>query len=380
MKKYSVFIGRLQPIHFGHIKIIKEALSQTDQLIIVLGGHNLSLTPRNPWTTSERRNMIRLACENEGIDFSRIRITAVENNSYNDQAWLRNVRKAVEHTILSEWFSDSFEIYLIGHKKDSTSFYIDLFPGWKNIGVSNHKGLNATDLRKMIFESMGPVGALTSAATDLNIEDYLPGSVEHYIAEWADTEVAERLRREFVMVENYKKDWIPGGKKLLIDPSRANSETGENYPIEVQVGPPYPVSFNTVDAIVVQAGHILMITRGAMPGEGLLALPGGFVDPSETLLDACLRELQEETKIDVPERTLRRCVVKAETFDDPHRSQRGRTINRGFFIDLGAKGRLPKVKGSDDAVKAQWIPIDKLDGNKIFEDHHSIIKFFLGIE
>jgi bifunctional NMN adenylyltransferase/nudix hydrolase len=379
MKKYSVFIGRLQPIHFGHIKIIKEALSQTDQLIIVLGGHNLSLTPRNPWTTDERRKMIQLACEDEGIDFSRIRITAVENNSYNDQAWLRNVRKAVEHTILSEWSPDPFEVNLIGHKKDRTSFYIDLFPGWGNIGVSNHNGLNATDLREIIFEEMGPYSGFNNKL-GLKAIDYLPPSVENYIAKWADTEIAERLRREYVMIREYKKDWIPGGKKLFIDPSRTNSETGENYPIEVQVGPPYPVSFNTVDAIVVQAGHILMITRGAMPGEGLLALPGGFVDPSETLLDACLRELQEETKIDVPERTLRRCVVKAETFDDPHRSQRGRTINRGFFIDLGAKGRLPKVKGSDDAVKAQWIPIDKLDGNKIFEDHHSIIKFFLGIE
>ena len=56
----------------------------------------------------------------------------------------------------------------------------------------------------------------------------------------------------------------------------------------------------TVDAVVVQSGHILLVKRGDMPGKGLWALPGGFLNQEETMLDGAIRELKEETKIKVP--------------------------------------------------------------------------------
>ncbi len=141
---------------------------------------------------------------------------------------------------------------------------------------------------------------------------------------------------------------------------------------------PFPPTFMTVDAVVVQSGHILLVKRGDMPGKGLWALPGGFLNQDETMLDGAIRELKEETKIKVPVPVLKGSIKGSKTFDAPNRSSRGRTITQAFHIDLGV-GELPKVKGSDDAEKAFWVPFKDVKQEKMFEDHFFIIDNFLNI-
>jgi len=95
--------------------------------------------------------------------------------------------------------------------------------------------------------------------------------------------------------------------------------------------------------------------------------------------DAALRELKEETGIKVPEKVLRGSIVSNRVFDAPDRSQRGRTITHAIHIALeDGEWNLPKVKGSDDAARAKWIPISRLNSEEIFEDHFDIIQYFLG--
>lgn len=53
-----------------------------------------------------------------------------------------------------------------------------------------------------------------------------------------------------------------------------------------------------VGAVAVRDGSILLIRRGTPPGEGLWSVPGGRVQRGETLADAVLRELREETGLD----------------------------------------------------------------------------------
>lgn len=141
----------------------------------------------------------------------------------------------------------------------------------------------------------------------------------------------------------------------------------------------YPPIFSTADAIVICSGHVLMIKRRAEPGRGLWALPGGYVNAKtdKSVEDAAIRELREETLIKVPAPVLRGSIVRSKVFDAIDRSPRGRIITHAFYIQL-PDGELPKVKGSDDAEKARWVPIAEVRSEECFEDHYEIIMTFLG--
>jgi bifunctional NMN adenylyltransferase/nudix hydrolase len=99
------------------------------------------------------------------------------------------------------------------------------------------------------------------------------------------------------------------------------------------------------------------------------------------MLDGAIRELKEETKIKVPVPVLKGSIKESKTFDAPNRSTRGRTITQAFYIDLGFDEKLPKVKGSDDAEKAFWVPLNEVvaQRDKFFEDHFHIISYFTKI-
>ncbi|MCX8187316.1 MAG: nicotinamide-nucleotide adenylyltransferase [Nitrososphaeria archaeon] len=67
----GLFVGRFQPPHLGHMHAIKAALSQSDELIIVIGSAQYSYTFENPFTAGERIEMLKLALIEEGIEISR---------------------------------------------------------------------------------------------------------------------------------------------------------------------------------------------------------------------------------------------------------------------------------------------------------------------
>ena len=144
---------------------------------------------------------------------------------------------------------------------------------------------------------------------------------------------------------------------------------------------PYAPTFVTVDAVVTMKGHVLLIRRKQSPGRGLWALPGGFIDQENPLVDNVIRELREETRISVPNNKLKDCITKMITVDDPYRSKRGRTITHAAHINLDKLPdndiqQLPTVRGCDDAEKARWFTFSEvLDfGSTLFEDHAEIIK------
>ncbi len=59
----GLFIGRFQPLHLGHVSIIKTALGQVDELILGIGSAECSYTAKDPFTAGERMEMLLRASE-----------------------------------------------------------------------------------------------------------------------------------------------------------------------------------------------------------------------------------------------------------------------------------------------------------------------------
>jgi len=65
--KESIFIGRFQPLHKGHMSAIKHILSKDGQVTILIGSSDQGGTKDNPFSLNERRDMLEKSLENEGI-------------------------------------------------------------------------------------------------------------------------------------------------------------------------------------------------------------------------------------------------------------------------------------------------------------------------
>jgi len=131
----------------------------------------------------------------------------------------------------------------------------------------------------------------------------------------------------------------------------------------------YPRAALTVDAIVFVKSEttisVLLIERGREPFKNKWALPGGFVDLDETLEKACIRELEEETGLQVEK------MQQFRAYDAIDRDPRHRTISVVYSVQLA--GKMP-VKGNDDAAQARWFSIDDLP--ELAFDHAEILNDF----
>lgn len=343
---YLVFIGRFQPAHNAHIEIIREALSRANEVIICIGSAFQPRTPKDPFTAAERATMIGRAFSDEEV--SRLNYAYIADRRYNDQQWALDIQSNVDQIANI----DNPSIGIIGHHKDQSTFYLDMFPQWDFVSIDNIHDLHATTIRDYYFNSKWED---EEDGTDVFVEmcqDHLDEGIFNHLLTFRESPEYKILREEFSFIEQYKSQWADS---------------------------PYPPTFVTCDGVVVQSGHLLLVQRRAAPGKGLWALPGGFVDQGEKIENAVFRELREETKLKVPTPVLRGSVKSSKVFDHPGRSLRGRTITHAYLIELNP-GPLPAVKGGDDAAKAKWIPISEVMNmsEKLFEDHADIINYFLG--
>lgn len=340
-KKYDliVYIGRFQPMHNAHLEIIRRAKSLAHQVVVVIGSADQPRTYKNPFLTHERVEMVRKATSQAGDPLCSLTIETIRDNVYNDQAWAAQIQNIVYGCA----FLDS-KIGIIGHEKDETSFYLKMFPQWTHEDVELIEPLHATDIRDLYFRDDAHMGFL---------KHVVPNVVQKFLEDFRKTEAYNDIIKERQFVETYKKQFA---------------------------SLPYPPIFVTTDAVVIQSGHVLMIKRRAYPGKGLWALPGGFLDAEKdkSIQECAIRELKEETGIKVPVPVLVGSIKDSKVFDAMNRSTRGRTITHAFKIVL-PDGELPKVKGLDDAEKAQWVPIGELDPSQCYEDHMDIISYFVGI-
>ncbi len=94
---------------------------------------------------------------------------------------------------------------------------------------------------------------------------------------------------------------------------------------------------------------VLLIKRGGHPFLGKWALPGGFVEPSETTEQAAQRELKEETGID------NIYLEQLYTFSEPGRDPRTWVMSCSYIALVDSK-KL-NVSAGDDADRAEWFSL-----------------------
>lgn len=348
MTTLAVLIGRMQPPHMGHAKLVEHMLDQHDHALVLLGSSLRSRDIKDPLRWHDRAWLLRRLLDEIGCDDSRMRNLPLKDYPYSNNRWQYQVQKIVEAQA-QELQAD--EITLYGNYKDSSSWYLQLFPRWNRCEIPLYKPegriLSASDIRDPILRGEHP----------WSYRDLVGSRGADFLTGWRVTEEGRRLCEEAEWIDNFKKPYADL---------------------------PHGISFQTADSVITWRGLVLLGQRRGNPGKGLWALPGGYVNEKEWIAKGAFRELGEEarTRVYLHGRHSRHrlkfdesWMVGRKQYDWPERSQRGRVITTRFHWRI--PDHLDVVhEAADDLQRTQFFPIhdvlDKMD-YEMFEDHQMII-------
>lgn len=340
MEKYDliVYIGRFEPFHIAHLAIVRQALVLAKFVHIVIGSANEPATVKNPFSFSERRDMILVCFSLE--EQARITFSPNEDWLYDEQKWNLNVYEQVSNTVNIKKLNNR-KVGLIGYNKDASSYYINEFPLWTFIQGESIGDISSTAIRREWYIQ----GEMTFPET-------LPVAVQAYL-----------LDNKGIFNPRIKDLSELYDKRKVMDTKWSNS--------------PYPVIFQTVDAFVTRKinhrTHILLVQRR---DDHLFALPGGYLEVGEELVEGAKRELYEETQLDL--RTYNP-TNPSKRFGHPLRSQKGRVITEVFPFDIdkirSMFGEFPvDIQAGSDAKEVVWVSIREIKRSNMHDDHYQIIQ------
>ena len=85
----SLFIGRFQPFHKGHLKALQYIAARSSCVLIVIGSAQASYEPKNPFTSAERKRMIRAELLEAGLA-KKCRLCELDDIN-DDERWVAHV-------------------------------------------------------------------------------------------------------------------------------------------------------------------------------------------------------------------------------------------------------------------------------------------------
>ena len=326
MLEFGVFIGRFQPPHLAHEASFRRGLELFENLILVIGSSEVHPNIKNPFSFELRCEMVLASLE--PALRPRVRCVPSFDEFEREDLWLEGVRQAVKSVAGS-----SVNVGLLSYIKDSSGYYQKSFPEWPVFESGVESDLNATDVRVSIFEGRNDWHKMVSPAVKAILET------------WQSSPEFPRLQLEYRTIQAWK-----------LEASKMK----------------YPVIGVAVDSLVSCAGNVLLIARAGAMGKGAWALPGGFLEPDELLEHGAIRELLEETGLEVSVRP-----NSSRTFDWPTRSLRGRVISHAFHFKLELS-EPPTVKAADDAARAFWLPLAAAleSRGRFHDDHWFMLRWF----
>lgn len=333
----AIYIGRFQPFLNTHLAQIRHALSLAPRCLVVVAGAHQARSPRNPLSGQERLKLIEAALTQE--EMARVQLTTIRDDN-DGERWSQGIRARMLHA-----FPDAADVAAMAVCEPGCHF-----PALTWAMEDSASPLATSDerpARERLYEAGADAWALLQGSGLL-----APGT-ERLMQDWLSSDTFARTAHEWQALREMRAEWD---------------------------GSPYTPIFVTVDAVVRCAGRVLLIRRGRAPGQGLYALPGGFLEAEEAVLESAIRELAEETGLNVTRTALQRALKEVRVFDDPWRSQRGRVLTHAHFFDL-PDDTLPAILAGDDAAEAFWAEESRLAAleEHFHDDHFLILDHFLRI-
>ncbi|WGL60243.1 adenylyltransferase/cytidyltransferase family protein [Pigmentibacter sp. JX0631] len=324
--EFSVYIGRFQPFHLGHLQSIKFALKYSKKLIIILGGAYSSPSPRGPWNITQRIEMIRSCLTT--LEKKKVFFVGIRDRLYCEEKWIQNVQGEVFKITNSE-----SNIAIIGHQKDSSSYYLKIFPQWKFLETGNFKQINATDIRKIYF-----------LKKDLpRIKELVPKSILNYLTKYSKSDDYNFLKNKFKYIEKNKDSFF---------------------------------NENVTNVLIFCNQYILLLKSKETLKEGLYSLPeaNNFNKDFES---NALEYLQYEVRINIDKEYFSKSYVSSEFFNYSDRFPLGKQISKTYLFILKSDN-LPVISKARNSSEVIWILLDDLSflENKMYSDHYQIIQKF----
>ncbi|MGE4336437.1 MAG: NUDIX domain-containing protein [Pigmentiphaga sp.] len=326
-----VQIGTFQPWLHTHQLALGSALRQAPRVALVLAGATQAPSVRHPFSLEQRAELLRRSIPADWRP--RVALYALRESYPPGPDW-QAVLDALEP--VGGGLTPRLAV------QAEPGLPPAVRPGAVILAYPCADDAAATWRRSALMAGLPPAMALPGTAGDAATPD-----AAAWLAGWLEGTQRTRLREEWQALEQDRLAWSVA---------------------------PYPVTKVTVDCVIECAGHVLLIQRGRAPGRDLHALPGGFIDTGETLLQSARRELAEETSLDLAHEEPRGSAV----FDAPWRSQRGRVITHAYHFVLKA-ARPPALHAGDDAAQARWMPLGRLPAlaGRMHDDHALILAHFL---
>lgn len=146
----ALFIGRFQPFHKGHLWAVNKILGECDSIIIGIGSSQYSGTHDNPFSSAERKEMIRGALA--GMDVPIFEIPDIHDNN----EWVSHVKRIVPE----------FDVVYTGSELSEKLFVRERIEVRK---LSRHEQISASEVRLRIIKDLEYKDLVPDAVADILI-------------------------------------------------------------------------------------------------------------------------------------------------------------------------------------------------------------------
>lgn len=132
-----------------------------------------------------------------------------------------------------------------------------------------------------------------------------------------------------------------------------------------------------IGAVVICNGKILLVKRGSEPGRNKWSIPGGLVELGETVRNTVIREVKEETNLDVEVHSL------VDVVDNLEPDREGRWYYHFIILDFSVSLKGGSLHAGSDVLEVRWVPLNEVEEydltgtfREFFEKNQEMLRHF----